>query len=118
MTTPEQEKPVKIPSEIQEIPTTPEIPPEIERGAGVSKPQDDFTAQVSDDSGKPLIQTPQTQTVTVQIPATQTQLDTWAKGPIENAITWFAVFWIRIIKKALHFGWRMISGRRTKENGT
>jgi hypothetical protein len=41
-------------------------------------------------------------------------LDIWSKGPIENALTWFAVFWTRIIKKAIHFGWRMISGRRTK----
>ena len=23
-------------------------------------------------------------------------------------ITWFAVFWIRLIKKGIHFGWRMI----------
>jgi hypothetical protein len=114
MTTPEQEKPVKAPPEVQEIPTTVEVPPEIER-AGVAKRQDDFTAQVSDDSGKPLIQTPKTQVVTVQVPAIQAQLDTWSKGPIENALTWFAVFWIRIIKKAIHFGWRMISGRRPKD---
>ena len=115
MTTPEQEKPVKVPPEIQEIPTSPEIPPEIERG-GVNKQQDDFTAQVRDDSGQQLIQTPKTKAVTVQIPATQAQLDNWTKGPIEDALTWFAVFWVRIIKKAIHFGWRMISGGRTKEN--
>ena len=115
MTTPEQEKPVKVPPEIQEIPTSPEIPPEIERG-GVNKQQDDFTAQVRDDSGQQLIQTPKTKAVTVQIPATQAQLDNWTKGPIEDALTWFAVFWVRIIKKAIHFGWRMISGGRPKEN--
>ena len=109
MTTPEQEKQIQIPQEIQEIPETPEIPPEIEKG-GVQKKQDDFSAQVTDDKGKPLIQTPQTQSVTVQIPAKQSDLDSWAKGSPENALTWFAVFWIRIIKKALHFGWRMIKG--------
>jgi len=77
-----------------------------------------FTAQVSDDSGKPLIQTPQTKTVTIQIPATQKQLEEWSKGDSENAITWFAVFWIRLIKKGLHFGWRMIkkiTGLRPEE---
>ena len=72
MTTPEQEKPIQIPQEIQEIPDTPEIPPEIEKG-GVQKKQDDFSAQVTDDKGKPLIQTPQTQSVTVQIPASAHQ---------------------------------------------
>jgi hypothetical protein len=90
-----------------------EVPPEVER-VGVKPTQTQFKAQVTDDKGQPLIQTPQTQTVTVKIPATQTQLDTWAKGPAENALTWFAVFWIRIIKKALHFGWKMISGIREK----
>ena len=113
MTTPEQEKLTSTPPEIQEIPVTPEIPPEIEKG-GVIKKQDDFSAQVTDDKGRPLIQTPQTQSVTVQIPANQSQLDTWAKGSPDNALTWFAVFWIRIIKKALHFGWRMIQGRKVK----
>jgi hypothetical protein len=77
--------------------------------------QTQFKAQVRDDRGKPLIQTPQTQKVTIKIPATQTQLDTWSKGPIQNALTWFAVFWKRLIKKAFHFGWKMISGK-SKEN--
>src|SRR4030042_3062462 len=113
MTTPEQERLSQNPPEIQEIPDTPEILPEIEKG-GVIKKQDDFSAQVTDDKGRPLIQTPQTQSVTVQIPANQSQLDTWAKGSPDNALTWFAVFWIRIIKKALHFGWRMIQGRKIK----
>ena len=44
-----------------------------------------FQAQVADDSGKPLIQTPQTQTVTIQVPATQKQLEDWSKGDSENA---------------------------------
>ena len=91
-----------------------EIPPEVER-AGLKPRQTQFTAQVTDDKGQPLIQTPQTKVVTIKVPATQTQLDTWAKGPIENALTWFAVFWIRLIKKAFFFGWRLISGKSTKD---
>jgi len=91
---------------VKERPTDMEIPPELERGAKMQQVQSQFKAKVSDDSGKPLIQTPPT--VTIQIPASQTQLDTWSKGNPENAITWFAVFWIRLIKKAIHFGWRMI----------
>ncbi len=93
---------------IKERPTDVEIPPELERGGIVQKVPSQFQAQVNDDSGKPLIQTPQTQTVTIQIPASQQQLEDWSKGDSENAITWFAVFWIRLIKKAIHFGWRMI----------
>ena len=87
-----------------------EVPLEVER-AGIKPTPAQFTAQVTDDKGQPLIKTPQTRVVTIQVPATQTQLDTWAKGPIENALTWFAVFWIRLIKKAFHFSWRLISGK-------
>ncbi|OGM26779.1 hypothetical protein A3A76_00785 [Candidatus Woesebacteria bacterium RIFCSPLOWO2_01_FULL_39_23] len=91
---------------VTERPT--EIPPEVEQGLGVKTRRDDFTAQVTDDSGKPLIRTPKTQQVTIQIPASQTQLTAWTKGSADDALTWFAVFWIRLIQKAVHFGWRMI----------
>ena len=102
----EKEKGFDIQNFIKERPTDLEIPPELERGGHIKQVQSQFKAQVTDDSGKPLIKTPQT--VTIQIPATQTQLDTWSKGDSENAITWFAVFWIRLIKKAMHFSWRMV----------
>ena len=85
-----------------------EIPPELERGGHVQPVPSQFQAKVTDDSGNPLIQTPQAKTITIQIPATQGELESWSKGDPENAITWFAVFWIRLIKKGLHFGWRMI----------
>lgn len=103
---------------VKERPTDMEIPPELERGGHAQQVPSQFTAQVSDDSGKPLIQTPQTQTVTIRVPATQKQLEDWAKGDIENAITWFAVFWIRLIKKGLHFGWRMIKKITGNQGGT
>ena len=93
---------------VKERPTEMEIPPELERGGTVQRVPSQFHGQVADDSGKPLIQTPQTQKITIQVPSTQKQLEDWSKGDPENAITWFAVFWIRLIKKGLHFGWRMI----------
>lgn len=93
---------------IKERPTDPEIPPELEKGGHVTQVSSQFKAQVADDMGRNLIQTPQTQSVTIQIPATQSQLEDWSKGNPENALTWFAVFWIRLIKKGLYFGWRMI----------
>ena len=101
---------------VKERPTDMEIPPELERGGVVRQIPSQFKAQVSDDSGKPLIRTPQTQTVTINVPAAQSQLEDWSKGNPDNALTWFAVFWIRLIKKALHFGWKMVK-KITKNDG-
>ena len=50
-----------------------------------------------------------TPTVTITIPATTEQLDDWSKGPPENALTWLAFYWIRMIKKALLHGWGVVS---------
>lgn len=93
--------------EISEVPTVPEIPPEIERSTGIKVVQKSFTAQVKGDKGQPLIQTPPTQVINVTPPADQTTLKGWAKGSITSSITWLGMFWIRIIKKALHFGWNI-----------
>ena len=106
----EQEKKPEAPQEVKEVVETLDIPEHIER-AGVSAVPTQFTQQVSDDSGKPMIQTPQTQTVTIQIPATPQQLEDWSKGSPIESLTWFAHFWIRMIKKALHFGWKVIMSR-------
>lgn len=100
----ERERP-PVPEGVQERVT--EIPPEVERAGGQRVPTQ-VTAQVTDDKGQPLIQAPATQTVTVQIPASQSQLDDWSHGSPTSSLTWFATFWLRLIKKALHFGWKII----------
>lgn len=87
-----------------------EIPPEVERATGIVTTKTQVTAQVTDDSGKPLIQTPTVKPTTIQVPATPTQLTEWAKGSPGQSLTWFANFWLRLIKKAFHFGWRVITG--------
>jgi hypothetical protein len=69
-----------------------------------------FKAQVNDDKGQPLIQTPPAQVITVQPPAPPDALAAWAKGPISRSLTWLGAFWVRTWKKALHFGWKIISG--------
>ncbi len=84
------------------------IPPEIEKKEGLTPRQSQFKAQVYDDSGKPLIQTPQSKVVTIQIPSDQVTLKTLSKGSILDSITWLAMYWLRMIKKAAHFGWRII----------
>lgn len=45
---------------------------------------------------------------TITIPASQTTLLGWSKGKIENAITWLGMFWLRMIKKAFHFGKQVV----------
>jgi hypothetical protein len=49
-----------------------------------------------------------TQTITISIPATPTQLLDWSKGAPSESLTWFALFWLRMIKKAVHYGWRVV----------
>lgn len=96
-----------IPEGVQEIPTAPEIPQHIEQG-GVSAAPTNFTAQVQDDAGNDLVDSPETKAVTIKLPASQDQLTVWSEGSPDDALTGFAVFWLRLIKKALHFGWKAV----------
>ena len=94
-----------VPEGIQERPV--EIPLEVEKaGATVSPSQ--VTTQVIGDDDQPLTQSPATQAVTIQLPATEKQLDDWSHGEPSSALTWFAMFWKRLVKKAVHFGWKVI----------
>lgn len=94
---------------VVEVPTQAEIPPEIEQGMGVAPVPTQFNNNVSDDSGKPLTQTPATQAVSIQIPGSNySQLKRLSKGKIVDSITWAALWGIRMIKKAIFFGWNYI----------
>lgn len=104
----EREKPL-VPEVEQRPEDMPEVSRELEK-AGVRTTKSQFTAQVTDDQGKQLTQSPATQVVTIQIPAAQAQLEDWSHGSPANSLTWFATFWLRLIKKALHFGWRVVTG--------
>jgi len=66
-----------------------------------------FKGQVKTDKGQPLIQTAGTQTISVTLPKSQLELTQLARGSISDSITWFAAFWLRMIKKAIHFGWQL-----------
>lgn len=69
----------------------------------ITQQADDATQQqpVQDDTATPVI--------TITVPATTQQLEDWAKGPAENTLTWIAFYWIRMIKKAILHGWRVIA---------
>lgn len=85
-----------------------EFPEEVERKDGVKVVRSQITAKVTDDSGKPLITSPVTKTVSITIPADDQKLTSLSRGSTNDAITWFAMFWLRMIKKAIHFGWKIL----------
>ena len=88
-----------------------EFPETIQQIQGVKVVQKNFKAQVKDNKGALVIQTSPTQVITtVQPPADTQTLTQQAKGDTALSATWLAAFWLRIIKKALHFGWRIMGG--------
>jgi hypothetical protein len=105
--TPETLRP-EVP-QIKEINNEAEFPAEKLQNAGVQVQQvvKTFKAQVKDDKGQPVIQTPPTQVITVTPPADDTTLTTWSKGSISSSLTWLGAFWIRVVKKAFHLGWKV-----------
>lgn len=88
-----------------------EFPETIQQIQGAKVVQKNFKSQVKDDHGTPLITTPPAQVITtVQPPADTATLTTQAKGSTTSGATWIAAFWLRVIKKALHFGWKIVTG--------
>ncbi len=106
--TPEIPRPENLP--VQEINKEAEfvVPETLQQSTGVQVVQKNFKAQVKDDHGQPLIQTPPTQVIQVTPPSDTTTLTTQSKGDVTSSSTWLATFWLRIIKKALYFGWKII----------
>src|SRR5690242_18243161 len=84
-----------------------EFPETIQQIAGAKVVQKTFKAQVKNDRGTPLIQTPPSQVITVTPPGDTLTLTNQSKGDTSSSLTWLAAFWLRIIKKAMHFGWEV-----------
>lgn len=80
--------------------------------AGAQVVQKTFKAQVKDDKGVPLIQTPPTKVISVSPPSDQQTLTNQSKGSVSSSLTWLATFWLRVIKKAIHFGWSIVGGQK------
>lgn len=95
----------------------PETIQQIQGAYGVKVVQKNFKAQVKDDSGTPIIQTPPAQVITtVQPPSDQTTLVQQSKGDTTSSSTWLATFWLRVIKKALRFGWKIVGKGQNAEH--
>jgi hypothetical protein len=101
----EREPTPQIPEGISEHPET--FPEKLEQDQQVKVTPKQFSKTVTDDSGQPLIQPAKVKAISITLPSDQQQLVSWAKGPITSSLTWFAVFWLRLIKKAAHFGWKI-----------
>lgn len=108
MAAPEIKETPQIPEGVEQRAEQVDIPVDIER-AGVAPTPTQVTVQVTDDAGNQLIQTSATPGVVIQIPAAQEKLEDWSHGDPDKSLTWYATFWVRLIKKALHFGWRIIT---------
>lgn len=93
-------------------------PLRIEKKEVVTPVPSQFTQKVTDDSGQVLTQSPKTKTVAITLPKDQEQLKNLSKGKITESITWFAAYWLRMIKKAVHFGWQIITGQKTESQET
>lgn len=68
-----------------------------------------FKAQVTDDSNKQLIQTPESAKIDIVIPVSGIEeIEHGSKGSTSDSITWFYAFWKKIIKKAVLLGRKYI----------
>jgi hypothetical protein len=62
------------------------------------------------DNGQALVETPQTEVITITIPKPKEQLVAISKGPTDRSETWSARYWVRQIALALRGGWRQLVG--------
>jgi hypothetical protein len=74
----------------------------IERKEVVTPVPTQFTAQVNDAQGKPMITTPANQKVNIQLPKPAEVLQEDSKGDVGEALTWWARLWLRLFKKYVY----------------
>ena len=86
-----------------------ELPSHLE-DTGIKSVETAVKARVKD-KGQNLIQTSATKKINITLPAGQATMATWAKGNPEDSLTGFGIYWLRRIKKAIHFGWKIIFGK-------
>ena len=84
-----------------------EVAPQIGQG-GVAASQTQFTTQVTGDNNQPLTQSPTTQNVTITLPTDESHLQEWAHHKPNDSIAWLGRYWLRMLAKAVHFGWHTV----------
>lgn len=88
-----------------------DISPAVEnKSLPVSPVQTQFTANVTDSAGKPLIETVENRKIEICLPGTTEELTNLSKGSPEDGPTWFGAYWVRMLKKAFYWGWNIITG--------
>ncbi len=89
-------------------------PLNIERKEVVAPVPTQFKAQVTDDKGNKLITTPEEKKVDIIIPEVNKEtLEVKIKdGNVEDSSVWSAGYWLRIFKKAIYFGWKVLFDKK------
>lgn len=63
-----------------------------------------------EDNKQNLIQTPENRDVTITLPADTGTLEKMSKGSGDDSSTGWSVWWLRAVKRAFHFGWKIVTG--------
>jgi hypothetical protein len=112
MALPEQQPEIPPDQQVIEVPDQPEIPAAVE-AAGVHSAQPTMQPVQGDDN-QPIAQpvpAPAPSGPSIKIPATgEQQLEALSKGSINDSKTWFGVYWLYKIRKAVKDGLQVIFG--------
>lgn len=99
----------KVPAEeVVRRPEEVEVSEDLQK-EGVTPTLETPKAQI-EDRGRLLVESEETKKITIEVPADQEKLKSWSKGSIKDSITWLGRHGLRMLKKALHFGWRTVFG--------
>ena len=85
---------------IKSVEENPEASPlSIEHKEVVTPVPTQFTGQVNNDQGKPLLTAVKPPTIAIELPEPMETLQKKSQGDIGSALTWWAAFWIRLFKQ-------------------
>lgn len=113
MALPEQQPEIPLDQQVVDIPDQPEIPDVVEQ-AGVVQAQPTMQPVVGDNNqpvAQPVPAPPAPTGPSITIPASgEEQLERLSKGSINDSKTWFGVYWLYKIRRALKEGLGIIFG--------
>jgi hypothetical protein len=98
---PEIERPPQV---VEEIPDNPQVPPELEQGISSVPSHHTNIPQVTDDPAGQITAFPPQQNPSgpsIVLPADPEELTKASQGGVEEASTWNAWYWLRMMKKAV-----------------